>query len=141
MLRITDDLVIEDEVLQLEFVRAQGPGGQNVNKVASAVQLTLDVARCAAFTPAVRERLARLAGKRMTGDGRLIVMAQRFRSQEQNRNDALERLAELVRRALTAPRPRRPTRPSNASRERRLDAKHRRGLVKHRRRAPAQEDA
>jgi ribosome-associated protein len=127
---ITDTLSIDDNELEWDFVRSSGPGGQNVNKVATAVQLRFDVRRSPSLPAEVRERLIRLAGKRMTSDGVLVIQARRFRSQEGNRQDAWERLDELVKKALVRPRVRRASRPSRAAKQKRLDAKKKRGEVK-----------
>src|SRR5437660_12215156 len=110
MIRITDRISIDEAELSESFIRASGPGGQNVNKVASAVQLRFDVRRSASLPHPVRERLERLAGNRVSQDGVLVISAQRFRSQERNRADALDRLIALILRAATPPRPRRATR-------------------------------
>jgi len=129
-LRVTDQLVIGAGELQERFVRASGPGGQNVNKVATAVELRFDAARSPSLPEAVRARLLRLAGRRATREGVIVIDAQRFRTQEQNRADAIERLVALVRQAAIAPKPRRATKPTRASRERRLEAKRRRADAK-----------
>jgi len=118
------DPALEREV-RLEFVRAAGPGGQNVNKVATAVQLRLDLRSSRALPPDVRERLLAREANRVNAAGELVILARRFRTQEANRRDALERLARMVERAAVPPRPRRATRPTRASRERRLDGKRR----------------
>ena len=123
MLRITPSLAIDEDEISFDFVTASGPGGQNVNKVASAAQLRFDAANCAALNQALRERLRRIAGRRMTKDGVIVIQAQRFRSQEQNRRDALDRLVTLLASAAVAPKPRRKTRPTRAAKERRLTAK------------------
>ncbi|MGH8258824.1 MAG: alternative ribosome rescue aminoacyl-tRNA hydrolase ArfB [Steroidobacteraceae bacterium] len=128
-IRITQDLQIPDGDLTFAFVRSSGPGGQNVNKVASAVQLRFDLA-AAALDERVKQRLRALAGRRLTDDGAILILARTHRTQERNRADACERLAELVRRALIEPRPRRPTRPTRASRAARVDTKTRRGREK-----------
>jgi ribosome-associated protein len=133
MIPITDQIVFDEREIDESFIRASGPGGQNVNKVASAVQLRFDIRRSGSLPEAVRGRLERLAGHRVSQEGVLIVTAQRYRSQERNRADALDRLVALIRRAATPPRPRRPTRPSAAARERRLAAKGRRARLKHQR--------
>jgi ribosome-associated protein len=133
MIAITDTLSLDEDEIGETFIRASGPGGQNVNKVASAVQLRFDVRGSPSLPQAVRERLERLGGQRVSQDGILIITARRFRSQERNRADARERLVTLVRRAATVPLRRRPTRPSAGSRERRLQAKAQRGRLKQQR--------
>jgi ribosome-associated protein len=130
MIRITDRIGIGDDELDERFIRASGPGGQNVNKLSTAVQLRFDVRGSPSLPDAVRARLERLAGRRLTNDGVLIITAQRYRTQERNRQDALDRLVELIQRAAVAPIPRRPTRPTAGSRARRLEGKKRRGTIK-----------
>jgi len=130
MIRITDRIAIEESELVESFIRASGPGGQNVNKLATAVQLRFDVRRSPALSDEVRARLERLAGKRLTREGVLVITAQSHRTQERNRADALDRLIALIRQAAVRPVPRRATKPTKASRQRRLDAKKRRGGLK-----------
>ena len=139
-LRITPRIVIAESELQERFIAAAGPGGQNVNKVATAVQLRFDAARCPALTPAVRARLAVLAGRRMTAEGVILIAANRFRTQERNRADARERLTDLVRQAAVAPVFRVKTRPTYASKQRRLEGKTVRAAVKRTRGRPGNED-
>ena len=130
MIAVTDTLALAEDELTFSFMRASGPGGQNVNKVESAVQLRFDVRRSPSLTEAIRERLAHLAGRRLTQDGILVIAAQRHRSQERNREDAIARLVALIRAAAVPPVPRRPMRPTAASRRRRLEANGRRADVK-----------
>lgn len=127
---ISPSLELPDEAISIRFVRSGGPGGQNVNKVATSAQLRLDVAACPGLNHDTRMRLKTLAGRRLTDDNVLVISAQRFRTQEQNRRDAFERLTELIQKALIAPKPRRATRPTRASKERRLEGKEQRGNVK-----------
>jgi ribosome-associated protein len=130
MIQITDTIAIGEDEIAERFIRAAGPGGQNVNKVATAVQLRFDARRSPSLPEDVRARLMRLAGRRLTQDGVLVIAAHQFRTQERNREGAIERLVALIRQAAIRPIPRRPTRPSAASRERRLAAKKRRSGVK-----------
>jgi len=134
MIRITPSISIQEDEIQEDFVRAPGPGGQNVNKVSTAVQLRFDV-RTSSLPGEVRARLARLAGRRMSRDGVLVIEARRHRSQEQNRRDARERLIELIRRAAKKPVRRRRTKPTPGSKRRRLAAKRQRSEKKRRRRS------
>jgi len=137
---VNDNLALDESEISETFIRASGPGGQNVNKVASAAQLRFDLRSSPSLPEAVKARLARLAGSRLTQDGVIVITAQRFRSQERNRDDARDRLTALIRRAAEPPKPRRKTRPSAGQREERLSAKARRASVKRQRRvAPGDE--
>jgi ribosome-associated protein len=134
MIRVTSHISVDEREIDESFVRASGPGGQNVNKLATAVQLRFNVRSSPSLPAEVRERLERLAGARLTRDGVLVIIAQRHRTQGRNRQDALDRLVDLIRHAAIAPRQRRPTKPTKASRERRVEAKkHRAGLKRLRR--------
>ena len=130
MIHINADIVIPDSEITLAFVRADGPGGQHVNKTATAVQLRFDVRQSPSLPEGVRRRLQRLAGQRLTRDGVLVIDARSHRSQKQNREEALGRLIRLVQAAARPPRPRRPTKPSAASRRRRLETKRQRARLK-----------
>ena len=135
MIPITPHISIEEREIDESFVRASGPGGQNVNKLSTAVQLRFDVRNSPSLPGDVRDRLTRLAGSRMTNDGVIVIIAQRHRTQGRNREDALDRLVELIRQAAVRPVKRRPTRPTKASRERRIEGKKRRGGIKNLRRS------
>jgi ribosome-associated protein len=135
MIRVTDTISIDESELSESFVRSSGPGGQNVNKLSTAVQLRFDVRRSPSLPNDVAIRLFRIAGRRMTKDGVLVITAQRHRTQERNRADARERLIAMIREAATPPAPRRPTKPTRASRRERLDSKKRRSGLKRLRQA------
>lgn len=135
MIPVTKTIMLDESEVEERFVRSSGPGGQNVNKVATAVQLRFDLRNARSIPEEVRERLVRAAGKRVTGEGVLIIEARRFRTQERNRQDARERLVEWIRRAADPVRPRRRTGPTRESKERRLESKRRRSGTKRGRRA------
>ncbi len=140
MLQITPSIAIEDSEIEERFIRSSGPGGQNVNKVATAVQLRFDAGRSRSIDDDVRGRLKTIAGSRMTADGVVVIDSRAFRTQAQNREAARERLVELLRKAAVRPKRRRKTRPSGASKLQRLDAKRRRANTKERRRTVAGDD-
>jgi ribosome-associated protein len=130
MIRITDSIRLDEREIEENFIRSTGPGGQNVNKLSTAVQLRFDVRRSPALLPAVRARLERLAGRRLTTEGVLIIVAQRHRAQERNREEAREKLVDLIRRAAEPPKPRHATKPTLGSKRRRLENKTRRAHLK-----------
>lgn len=130
LIPVTPSISLDERELEFNFIRAAGPGGQNVNKVATAVQLRFDAAHSPRLPEAVRARLLSLAGRRATLDGVIVIAANRFRTQERNRGDAVERLVDLIRRATFVPKKRVPTRPSKSARGKRLDSKRRRADVK-----------
>ena len=134
MIEITPSFKIDERELQFEYIRASGPGGQNVNKVATAVQLRFDVST-SALPEDAKTRLIRIAGKRVTVEGVLMIEAKRFRTQEQNREDAIQRLIELVRKSFEKPKARTKTKPTKASKEKRLEEKKKRGEIKKNRQA------
>lgn len=140
MIEITPDIFLDEGELKWEFVRSSGPGGQKVNKVSTAVQLRFDVIRSASISEDVKQRLLKIGGKRVTEEGILILNARRFRSQDRNRQDALERLVELIREATEVPKLRRETKPSEASKKRRREEKRQQSAKKEMRKRPTLDD-
>jgi ribosome-associated protein len=140
MVAITPSIILREDEIQLDFIRASGPGGQNVNKVATAVQLRFDVRRSPSLPEEVRARLEKLAGSRLTQEGVLMIEAKRYRTQEQNRLDAIKRLVTLIQKAVEEPKPRQKTRPSRAAKQARVEEKKKRGEVKKTRRQSPWED-
>ena len=140
MIQVTRSIAIDEAEFDLEFIRSSGPGGQNVNKVSTAVRLRFDVGRSPSLSPDVRARLLRLAGRKVGKDGVLTIHARRHRTQEANRRDAIERLIDLVQRAAVKPRERRETAPTRASKRRRLESKRLRARTKAGRRTIGERD-
>lgn len=140
MIAVTEHIFIDEDALSFSFVQSSGPGGQNVNKVATAVLLRFDLLNARGIPWEVKVRASRLAGSRLTQEGEIVIQAQRFRSQERNRADAVERLVDLIRQAVVPPKPRVATRPTRASKVRRVEAKTRRGAIKRDRRRPGPDE-
>jgi ribosome-associated protein len=138
MIRITESIAIDEREIHEEFIRASGPGGQHLNKASTAVKLRFDVVHSPSLPEELKDRLIRLAGRRITEQGVIVIDARRFRSQERNRQDARERLVALIRKAAERPKPRRKTRPTTASKKRRLEHKRRRGDMKRIRGTPSE---
>jgi ribosome-associated protein len=139
MIAVNDHILIDEGEIEERFVRASGPGGQNVNKLSTAVQIRFDAMASPSLDAATKTRLRRRAGRRMTAEGVIVILAQRFRTQEANRRDARSRLAALIKAAAVAPKPRRPTRPTLGARKQRMEDKKRRGRLKALRGGPAEE--
>ena len=137
---VTDDISLDEDELSESFILASGPGGQNVNKVSSAVQLRFDVAHSPSLPADMRARLVRLAGRRLTKEGVLVILARSHRTQERNRADAREKLFALIREAATPPKPRRPTKPTRAAKRKRLETKVARGRIKQARARPSRDE-
>ena len=139
MIQITHNIAIDEKEIKEEFIHASGPGGQNVNKVATAVLLRFDIMNSPSLPDDVRERLIHLSGRRVSREGVLIIKAGRFRTQEKNRRDAIERLINLIQKAIKVPKVRKETKPTQSSRARRLEAKHRHSQIKNRRKSVSTE--